>query len=751
MSSDYTQQQSPADEQRSRDLSLARTRPPTEVPGYAAQRFLGAGAYGEVWAGVDKNTGRKVAIKFYAHRRGVDWSLLSREVEKLVFLSADRYVVQLLQVGWEAEPPFYVMELVENGSLEDLLKAHGTFSVPEAVEMFREIAIGLNHAHGRGVLHCDLKPANILLDQDHRPRLADFGQSRLSHEQKPALGTLFYMAPEQAALDAVPDVRWDVYALGAILYCLLVGSPPYRDDETVKRIETSASLSDRLARYRQEIRSAPAPQDHRQIPGMDRHLAELIDRCLSPDPERRFANVQEVLDALAAREKARTLRRMTVLGLVGPLAVLLVAAVFSWQFFASAMRQTEDENKAWAGEINKFAAQLAAEKVTGEIGRYFRIIQEEASQADLTGLIPPAGASQLLPPLANASLTPEQREQAQAAYLADEPARRLTDYLKKQLGVYLAAEKRDRRAPKFDSMFVTDRTGTQLAAFFADDTPKGIGLNFAHRSYFHGGSSDLDRANLKPDEVQPISRATLSAVFKSTSTGRWKVAVSAPIYENSGQEKTLLGVLVLTINLGDFELFRDGGIQRENGAKASESIAVLVDGRPGHTGTILQHPLFDEIRQRGGRLPPEFVEPKYLVNKNVLSSSTGRLYEDPLAQHPLGIPFRGRWIAAAANVAAPLGVTSDGGKPADTGLVVLVQSSYDSVVDPVRQLARRFLWNFALMLAVVMLAGVAVWLYTWRYFREPAAAVRPAPAKSTPTPLHGAATLPAPKGAGQRD
>ena len=72
MSSDYTQQQSPADEQRSKDLSLASTRPPTEVPGYQAQRFLGAGAYGEVWAGVDKNTGRKVAIKFYAHRRGVD-------------------------------------------------------------------------------------------------------------------------------------------------------------------------------------------------------------------------------------------------------------------------------------------------------------------------------------------------------------------------------------------------------------------------------------------------------------------------------------------------------------------------------------------------------------------------------------------------------------------------------------------------------------------------------------------------------
>src|SRR5436190_16362695 len=254
---DYTQQPSSNDEQRSRQLSLKHTRPPIEVPGHKTERFLRAGAYGAVWVGLDRNTGRRVAIKFFAHRHGVDWSLLSREVEKLVFLSADRYVVQLMEVGWDSEPPYYVMEYIESGSLEDLLRDTGPLPLGEAVEMFREICVGLSHAHGKGVLHCDLKPANILLDQDHRPRLADFGQSRLSSEQTPALGTLFYMAPEQADLPAVPDVRWDVYALGAILYSMLTGAPPYRTDNAVSEMETASDLDDRLARYRELIAGSP--------------------------------------------------------------------------------------------------------------------------------------------------------------------------------------------------------------------------------------------------------------------------------------------------------------------------------------------------------------------------------------------------------------------------------------------------------------------------------------------------------------
>ncbi len=82
-------------------------------------------------------------------------------------LSADRSVVQVLDVGWDAEPPYYVMEYLPSGSLEDLLASRGRLQIEEAVTMFRQICVGLNHCHGKGILHCDLKPANVMLDSGH--------------------------------------------------------------------------------------------------------------------------------------------------------------------------------------------------------------------------------------------------------------------------------------------------------------------------------------------------------------------------------------------------------------------------------------------------------------------------------------------------------------------------------------------------------------------------------------------------------
>jgi hypothetical protein len=739
MSSDFTEQQSPADLQRSKELSLAKS-PPTEVPGYQTQRFLGSGAYGEVWVGVDRTTGRKVAIKFYLHRAGVDWSLLSREVEKLRFLSADRYVVQLLDVGWDAEPPYYVMEYVEHGSLDDLLRRHGTFTVPEAVELFEELAIGLAHAHGKGVVHCDLKPANVLLDQDQRPRLADFGQSRLSHEQKPALGTLFYMAPEQADLEAIPDVRWDVYALGAILYTLLVGTPPHRNDDTLDKIDSAANLSDRLARYRHAIRAAPPPSEHRKIPGMDRGMAEIIDRCLAVNPNDRFANVQEVLDALAARRRNRERLPLMVLGFVGPLLVLLVTAFFSYRGYARSVENAERGYAQYALESNQFASELAAKKVQAEISGYFGIAQSEVEQSRFRlpffDVIEMIDKNDAFKPLINPIATESEREQAQARFQTDSQRRALERYLQERINRYQEAARRDTSAPRFASIFVNDRYGTQLASVFDDESvSENIGKNFAWRSYFHGGPKDLPASSIPPANPPHVERTHLSAAYQSTTQKTWKVAISQPIYRELGQTE-FVGILVLTVNLGEFEVSRTGV------SPSRDQFLVLVDGREEEQGTILYHPLFEDFAAKGKTIPDILFTPSYRVPKEVLQRRQVDNYRDPLSNYEaddgVAKAYDKRWLAAAS----PVSLTDVTQANADSGIIVLVQSDYQRVVQPSRELGRQFMRNSFAMFVVMVAVSLALWYIVVRLFREPRAGLsRPATPIPESTPIHAMPTI----------
>ncbi len=321
MDADATLVQDQTEVARAAELSRQLEAAPARVPGYTLVRSLGDGAYGSVWLAFEENTGKQVAIKFYTHHRGLDWSLLNREVEKLAVLYTSRNIVRLIDVGWNSEPPYYVMEYLAHGSLASFLTA-GPLPPQEAVRIAKSVLLALVHAHGSGILHCDLKPANVLLDNDFEPRLCDFGQSRLSNEQNPALGTVFYMAPEQADLHAVPDARWDVYALGALLYHMLCGEPPYRTPELEEAIRSAPTLETKLAVYRQRIRSSPKPLGLRSRPGIDRRLAEIVERCLHVDPEKRYPNAQAVLDTLVLRDRSRARRPLITLGIVGPSAAV---------------------------------------------------------------------------------------------------------------------------------------------------------------------------------------------------------------------------------------------------------------------------------------------------------------------------------------------------------------------------------------------------------------------------------------------
>jgi len=728
MSSDPTEYQNQEEQRRSRELSMQPTRPPGSPPGYELQRQLGTGAYGEVWVGLDRNTGRRVAVKFYLHRGGLDWTLLSREVEKLVFLSADRYVVQLLDVGWDAEPPYYVMEYVENGSLDDLLRERGNLPPEEAVEMFRDVAIGLTHAHAKGVLHCDLKPANILLDQDRRPRLADFGQSRLSHEQTPALGTLFYMAPEQADLEAVPDARWDVYALGALLYSMLTGSPPYRDDGTIRRIEAASDLAKRLECYRQHIKEAPPPSRHRETRGVDGALAEIMDHCLAVDPDERYGNAQTVLDALDARQQHRARRPLLVLGLLGPVLLLLVMALFYWHGFGRAVSQSEDMVNEQTYKSNEFAAKFIAKSFEAELAEYFEIAEQEASRSDLQAEMTAAFHSTLLGKLSDAQTDEQEIETLRQQFLVESQRLSLKTYLEKCLASFNENPRPD--ASRFASIIALDRWGTIVAVAYAERnvTTRSVGKNYSWRTYFHGGPEDRDR--VRPRELpEHIATTHLSAPFKSTTTETWRVAISTPVYDPASSDRELLGVIAFTINVGDFAIFRSNH-------EPTDYFAVLIDNREGERkGTILQHPCFkaeppaQDYRVTDRQLARIRSEPEYK-------------YQDPLAKTPGGDEYAGNWIAATEPVRLPGRGQAAGGGDNRTDLLVLVQVGADTATAPVDKLGHRLALVGIMALAVVVLVIVALWLVVLRILGV-SARTRPreVPSDSESTPFHSMATI----------
>jgi serine/threonine protein kinase len=704
----------------SEKLSLQATTPPADVPGYRLTEFLGAGAFGQVWIGRDLNTGRNVAVKFYLHRGGVNWSLLSREVKNLVQLSADRYVVQVLEVGWDADPPYYVMELVNGGSLEDQLQTRGRIPVDEAVEIFRKICIGLNRCHAKGVLHCDIKPANILMGDDDEPRLADFGQSRLSHDQTPALGTLFYMAPEQADLNSTPDASWDVYAVGAIIFRMLDGKPPYRDETVVQQLDSAGSLQERLDHYRAAIASSPPPEQHLQRVGVDRALGRIVSKCLAVNPKVRYANVQQILQDLNRRDLNRQARPLMLLGIVGPLLVLLATTFFG----ARTIQEAEDFTKAAlrgaANGTNQLLATFAARSLEGEFEQYFRLTRDEASRPEfidqLKKTLQDKKVAQTLGEIA-AMGTPQATHNHTDARerLLDNPERiRLLAELDKRLGRYTSSDPRSRR-PRLATMFVTDAAGTIISIAYDQKIERdenSAGKNYSYRTYYHGGRVDLPKETTEIGQLKPLTSTHLSAAFPSTATRLWKVAVSTPIYF-SEDHSSPDAMFVVTINLGDIEVPQSK--QRAN------QIAVLVEAREGpEQGTILQHPLMDARRKAGVKLEgAKYQVPAELMQE--LLKGGDATYRDPLAKASDGSRYGGPWLAAIEPVTVPEDRFEIDDKDGfsilakdNSELLVLVQYRLETVNEPVEQMKSALMWSGAAAIASILVITLTLWVFVRR-------------------------------------
>ena len=270
---------------------------PTQLGPYRILKQLGRGGMGAVYEAEDVESGDHVAVKVLASHLSDDPGIRSRflaEIETLKSLRSPG-IVRLLSFGEQDGQPFFAMELVRGRSLDQMLRQGTRFDWRTTVDTALAVTKALKSAHDHGVIHRDLKPGNLLVTDDGSVKLADFGIAKLfggdAHTaQGNFVGTADYMAPEQASGKPI-DHRVDLYALGMVMFAMLVGKPPFRGNH----------LSEVIEKQRKE----KPPRVSSLVDDVPVELDELINRLLSKKPAGRPPNALALSRLLTA---IRTLR-----------------------------------------------------------------------------------------------------------------------------------------------------------------------------------------------------------------------------------------------------------------------------------------------------------------------------------------------------------------------------------------------------------------------------------------------------------
>ena len=310
---------------------------------YELLEEIGRGAQGVVYRARQKSLNRIVALKIIGLGHWATKAHVKRfrlEAEAAARLDHP-FIVPIHEIGQSNGSCYFSMQLVEGGQLDQVVKREPMPSRP-AAELIAKLARTVHHAHQRGILHRDIKPGNILLDAKGDPHLTDFGLARLLETESSvtrtteALGTPSYMAPEQARGDnAQLSSATDVYGLGAVLYQLLTGYPPFLGDTTYETIRLVLDTDPRQPRLLN--------------PKVDRDLATICLKCLEKDPKQRYPSALALAEDLEhwLRDEPTQARRAGILLRTNkwirrkPLAAALVvslvalAAVISWNIWKS--------------------------------------------------------------------------------------------------------------------------------------------------------------------------------------------------------------------------------------------------------------------------------------------------------------------------------------------------------------------------------------------------------------------------------
>ena len=255
----------------------------SEFGDYELLEEIGRGGQGVVYRAHQKSLNRIVALKVIGLGPWATEAHLKRfrrEAEAAASLEHPG-IVPIHEVGEREGACYFSMKFVEGGQLDEVVR-RAPMSMRQAAELIAKVARTVHYAHEHGILHRDIKPGNILLDATGEPHLTDFGLARLVEAEstvtgtKEVLGTPSYMAPEQAAGEITKvNKATDVYGLGAVLYQLLTGHPPFAGGTTYETIKLLLDTE---------------PKQPRLLnPKVDRDLSTICLKCLEKDPKRRYS------------------------------------------------------------------------------------------------------------------------------------------------------------------------------------------------------------------------------------------------------------------------------------------------------------------------------------------------------------------------------------------------------------------------------------------------------------------------------
>ncbi|MGH2714272.1 MAG: serine/threonine-protein kinase [Thermoleophilaceae bacterium] len=270
----------------------AALRPGSRLAGYRIERVLGRGGMGSVYEASQVSLERRVALKVISPELGADESFRERFRREARIAATVEHpnLLPVYEAGETRDGRLYIsMRYVDGDDLESRLRRLGPLGAAEALAIFGQVAGALDAAHAAGLIHRDVKPANVLLEERRGAAyayLADFGLAKelagppAGAKTRSLLGTVDYMAPEQVAGEGY-GAGVDIYAFGGMVYRALTGSVPYRRD-------TSAAT---LVAHRE----APVPRPTQRAPELPSAFDDLVARAMAKDPSSRAASAGELI------------------------------------------------------------------------------------------------------------------------------------------------------------------------------------------------------------------------------------------------------------------------------------------------------------------------------------------------------------------------------------------------------------------------------------------------------------------------